>query len=301
MKEIERLGEGLEADLLRSFLAVAQNGSVTAAAQALGRTQSAISVQIKRLEALLAVRLFERQARGVRLTDAGQRLLPRARLLLEELHALRFSFSERLTGRLAIGIPDDYGPDVLPRILHRFCQANPGVELSITCGYSANFRAAVKTGALDLAVYAAAGEALSAAEECLTEVPIAWVARAGWMPPSEGEEIPLALFDRECWWRDLAIRSLSAQGKAFRVVLTSESVMGIKAAVSAGLAVGLLASDTLEPGMEVLTERQGFPALPASQMALIRAPRSDSPALERMVEAIRFGFGQGQASARTLA
>lgn len=292
MNEIERLGEGLETDLLRSFLAVAQYGSVTKAAAALGRTQSAISVQMKRLEALLAVPLLERQARGVRLTDAGQRLLPRARQLLEELYALRLSFSDRLTGRLAIGIPDDYGPSVLPQILHRFCQANPGVELDMRCGFSAGYPQAVEEGSLDLAVYSAAeGEVLRAGEP-LAEIATHWVARAGWTAPKAGEAVPLALFDRDCWWRDRAIQSLSAHGRAFRIVLTSESVLGVKAAVSAGLAVAMLARDTLEADMQILGEAEGFPPLPASYLTLIRNPQAASPALDRMIEAIRFGFAR---------
>ncbi len=292
MNEIERLGEGLETDLLRSFLAVAQHGSVTRAAVALGRTQSAISVQIKRLEALLSVALFDRQARGVRLTDAGQRLLPRARQLLEELYALRLSFSDRLTGHLAIGIPDDYGPSVLPQILHRFCQANPAVELSMRCGFSAGYPKAVAEGALDLAVYAAEeGEVLKSAEP-LAEIGTHWVARAGWTPLRRGEAVPLALFDRDCWWRDRAIQSLSTQGRPFKIVLTSESVLGVKAAVSAGLAVAMLARDTIEADMQILGAAEGFPPLPASYLTLIRNPQSSSPALERMVEAIRFGFAR---------
>ncbi|MEQ8654934.1 MAG: LysR substrate-binding domain-containing protein [Kiloniellales bacterium] len=292
MNEIERLGEGLETDLLRSFLAVAQQGSVTRAAAQLGRTQSAISVQIKRLESLLAIALFERQARGVRLTDAGQRLLPRARQLLEDLYALRLSFSDRLTGRLAIGIPDDYGPNVLPQILHRFCQANPGVELSMRCGFSAGFPKAVAEGELDLAVYAAEEGEILRAHEPLARIATHWVSRVGWKPAPEGEAVPLALFDRDCWWRERAIQSLSLKGRSFKIVLTSESVWGVKAAVSAGLAVAMLAHDTLEADMQILGEADGFPPLPASTLTLIRNPQSASPALDRMVEAIRFGFAR---------
>ncbi len=292
MNEIERLGEGLDVDLLRSFLAVAQQGSVTKAAGALGRTQSAISVQIKRLEQMLSVSLFDRQARGVRLTDAGQRLLPRARQLLEELYTLRASFSDRLTGRLAIGIPDDYGHSVLPFILQRFCQANPGVEISMRCGFSAGFPEAVAEGSLDLAVYSAEEGAALQGGESLTSISTHWVARSGWRPPPEGAPIPLALFDRACWWRDMAIRSLSAEGLPFKIVLTSESVLGVKAAVAAGLAVSMLAGDTLEPDMQLLAESDGFPALPASELTLIKNPNAASPALDRMIEAIRYGFAR---------
>ncbi len=292
MNETERLGEGLETDLLRSFLAVARYGSVTQAAATLGRTQSAVSVQIKRLESLLSVSLFERQARGVSLTDAGQRLLPRARQLLDELYALRRSFSDQVTGHLAIGIPDDYGPTRLPVILHRFCQANPGVELAMRCGYSAGFPEAVAEGKLDLAVYAAEEGTVSSDDECLAEIATHWVARSGWTPPRDGEPIPLALFDRDCWWRTRAIQSLAAEGLPFKVVVSSESVLGVKAAVSAGLAVAMLARDTLDPDMQVLTTKDGFPALPPSYLVLIRNREAQSTAMERMVEAIRFGFAQ---------
>ena len=290
MNEIERSGGELDLNLLRGFLAIAREGNVTKAAGGIGRTQSALSVQLKRLEALLGVSLFEREARGMRLTDAGLSLLPRAESLLREARALRDAFSGELSGQVTIAIPDDCGPSVLAGILQRFCAAYPEVEVFARCGFSAAFAEAVDAGTVDLAVYAAPGEL--AGGERLADVQIEWVARQDWSPPPPGEAILLALFDRECWWRDVAIRSLASAGILFRTLLSSESVLGLKAAVSAGLAVAPLARESLDPGMRILSQAEGFPRLPASCLTLLRRAGCESEAVARMAEAIRLGFRQ---------
>ena len=150
MNEIERLpvdGEGL-----RSFLAVAQAGNLTQAAADLGRTQSAVSVQIRKLEERLAVSLFARQARGMALTEAGERLLPAARRALAELGRIGALFSEPLSGRIRVGFPDDYGVPILERVLAAFAARHPAVEVSVHCGFSVGFPEAIRRKELDLAL-----------------------------------------------------------------------------------------------------------------------------------------------------
>ena len=148
------------------------------------------------------------------------------------------------------------------------------------------FPAALERGDLDLAVYTDA-EA-PAAPDLLLEDRTVWVASHR-LECDRSTPLPLALFDRACYWRDMAIDALVAAGQPYRVLFTSESVAGIKAAIASGLAVGVLAERTLDPGMQVLKEAQGFPALPTSQLRLLRGARS-SPAIEAMADSIEKGF-----------
>ena len=105
------------------------------------------------------------------------------------------------------------------------------------------------------------------------------------------ERVPLALFDRSCSWRDMAIEALEDAGQPYRIVFSSESVAGIRAAIATGLAVGVLARSTVESSMHVLDEQQGFPPVPDSVLRLLRG-RDDSPAISAMATAIENGFSR---------
>ena len=157
MHEIERYA--VAPDLLRAFVAVAQHRNLTRAAEGLGRTQSAVSVQLRRLEGRLGARLFRREARGMTLTADGLRLLPAAERVLRDLERIGAMFRTALAGPIRVGIPDDYGTAMLQRILRRFADRHPEVEVTVRCGFSPTFPRAVRDGELDLAVHACAPDA----------------------------------------------------------------------------------------------------------------------------------------------
>lgn len=283
MNENDDLASPLESDLLRSFVVVAAVGSVTRAAARLGRTQSAISVHIKRLERRLGARLFEREARGVRLTPAGERLLPNARRLLDDLQSLRGLFIEPVRGRVRVGMPDDYDQTVLQDILATFCLANPDVAVSVQSALSATFPQALRDGVLDLAVHT--DEHTGTAGLTLAGEALVWAAGKAWTAVP-GEPVPLALFARNCWWRERAISALNAAGLAHRPVFESESVRGVKAAIACGLAVGILSARTVDRQMRVLGSDDGFPALKPARVALLRNETASAPAVAAMADAI---------------
>ncbi len=288
MNEIERLP--LSSEWLRSFLAVAEAGNVTHAAERLGRTQSAISVQIRKLEEGVSARLFARQARGMVLTEEGQRLLPVAQRTLSELGRIAELFSHPLSGRIRVGIPDDYSIAVLERVLAAFAVRHPGVEVSVRSGFSIGFPDAVKRGELDLAVYTAApGERLG--KPLLREQTV-WAAEAT-LSIAEDEPVPLALFDRACWWRDAAIEAMERAGRPYRVAYSSESVAGVKAAIGAGLAVGVLSASAVDGAMRVLGEGDGFPALPRSSLVLLIGDTAAQSVAQEMERAIRAALLSG--------
>ena len=278
----------LDSDLLRTFLAVARHGNVTRAADGLHRTQSAISVQIGRLEQRLDTKLFHRQARGVSLTESGESLRVAAERIVGELDRTAAAFcASPIGGQVRIGIPDEYGSAVLPDILAAFAARHPAVEVSVQCGFSTAFPRAIARGDLDLAVFA--GDCGSEDGPVLFEEETLWVSAKGFHAASD-TVLPLALFDRACWWRDAALEALDRAGFRHRLAYSSESVAGVKAAIAAGLAVGVLARSTVEPSMRVLGAADGLPALPRSSLTLLEGGRADRPAHAAMAEAIRQGF-----------
>lgn len=279
----------LDTDLLRTFMAVAKNRNVTRAAHAMHRTQSAISIQIKKLEDRLGASVFLRESRGVRLTELGERLFEIAGRVIGDLDQSLLSLElGEIDGPVRIGIPDEYGLSVLPRVLADFATRNPAVEVSVQCGFSVEFPKMVEQGVLDLAVFADARNETDSEE--LAVEPTAWVASRAYQDRRD-EPVPLALFDRACYWRDMAIEALEKSRRPHRIVVTSESVAGIKAAIVSGLAIGVLARSTIDDSMQILGKKDGFPALPKSNLRLLRG-KHDSPAIHAMGAAIETGFSR---------
>lgn len=283
--------ENLDSDLLRTFVAVAQSGSVTDGAARIHRSQSATSLQIKRLESILGQSVFERHGRGVVVTEIGRRLLPVAEEVTSRLDtALRDISQNAVTGKLSFGIPDDHGRTRLAEIIAAFTQTHPQVELGVTCSLSTEFPGALEKGLLDLAVYEV--EKPAPGEELLYEDPTCWVSSSH-RSFSGAEVLPVALFDHACWWRDAAIRSLEARGRPYRVIYSSQSVSGVIAAVEAGIAVGLLGRSSLRSGLSVAGAEFGFGPTPTSKLVLAGNAALDSGPLAALKSAIRSAFLSG--------
>ncbi len=280
--------ENLDSDLLRTFVAVAEAGSVTDGAARIHRSQSATSLQIKRLESILGRPVFDRHGRGVVLSDAGQTLLFVAKDVTARLDAVQREISHNsVSGKLRLGIPDDHGRAKLATIIAAFTSHHPKVELEVTCALSAHFPDALDKELLDLAVYEV--ETPSGFEELLYEDPTCWVSSAH-RDFSADEVLPVALFDEACWWRDAAISSLQARRKPYRIVYSSQSVSGVIAAVEAGIAVGLLGRSSLHIGLSVVNETLGFGSTPASKLVMTSGrPKGHGPQ-DAMKAAIRTAF-----------
>lgn len=278
----------LDSELLRTFLAVAGTGSVTEGAGLIGRSQSATSLQIKRLEEVLGKEVFDRTGRGVTLTEAGQRLLPVAQEVTGRLDvALREITSDGLRGKLRLAIPDDHGRAKLAGILGAFAQSHPQVELEVTCSLSTEFPGMLGKGLLDLAVYEV--ETPEPGEEVIYEDPTCWVSSGYQDLPAE-DPVPVALFDRACWWRDAAISALEARRRPYRIVFSSQSVAGVTAAVEAGIAIGLLGRSSIGPHLKMLGDGHGFPEMPVSRLVIGTARGADEALAATMKAAIRSAF-----------
>ena len=283
----------LDSHLLRTFLAVAESGSVTAGAERIGRSQSAVSIQLAQLEGILGAPVFDRHGRGVSLNDAGMDLLRTARNVIATLdRTLNESRGTAISGKLRIGIPDEHGRDRIAGIVAAFAQENPQVELFVHCGLSAGFSAALANGELDLAVHEV--ETLGPDMTHLREEPIRWVGSrtAG---VHELDPLPVALFDRACWWRDVSLAALQRSGRPYRIAFASESMTGVAAAVDAGIAVGTLGQSIVQGDFAARTmfveAALDLPAMPPSQLVLERRQGAEPVLCDAMTAVIRRAFG----------
>ncbi len=281
MNKNERLP--IDSDLLQTFVRIAECGNMTVAASRLGRTQSAISVQLRKLESGLGIPLFIRTPKGMTLTPAGEALLSRAKPILAEIREAANLFLQPLTGSLRVGLPDDFDEDVLELILMEFARSHPEVQVLAKLGCTSGYATAVRTGELDVAVCSGlddvGGEALGTLE-------IVWAAREGKSWP-KNEPVPLAILDRQCYWRDLPVKVLDAAGRQHRVAFQSSSFASLQAALRAGFAVGLLPKSCVGDGLKELTEVDGFPDLPVPRRSILLSGHAPKQLTEAMVESIR--------------
>ena len=277
-----------DSDLMRSFLAVADTGSVTAAADRLGRTQSAVSLQIKRLEENLGQPLFNRLARGVALTPRGAQLLPYARRVVSLLDEAAIALREKpLTGPVRVGIPDEYSGTVLPRALAAFDERHEGVQVTVRCDHSEGQMRALEADELDLAViydwsYVQDGELL-----CID--PTVWVTSVAHTQHLR-RPVPVGLYFRSDWCRDFAEASLNQQGIGWRPAWLCDLAAGFRVAVSNGVAIAPLSRSTIPAGCRELTAADGFPIVDSARVVLRRNPRGTSPAIEGMAAMLREAF-----------
>jgi DNA-binding transcriptional LysR family regulator len=278
----------LDSELLRTLAAIADSGSFTRAATVVGRTQSAVSMQVKRLEEAAGGALFTRQARGVVLTPAGERLLTTARRVLRLLDEAAAALTpDALAGAVQVGIPEEYGSSVLPTALARFAERHAGVEVTVTCASSLELERALARGALDLAVLVVDSGAVVRGEVLLRD-PTVWVTSDRHVV-HEQDPLPVAMFEPGCWWRDHALQALDDRGRRYRVAYTSASVAGLRAAVVAGLAVSVLGQSMMPPLARRLGAADGFADLPGSSVVL-RRRRGAAASAAGMAAAIAEAF-----------
>lgn len=228
----------LDSDLLRSFLAVAKAGSVSGGAARLLRTQSAVSLQVQKLEEIVAQQLFDRHGRGVSLTARGEQLLPIARQVVETLDQAVIAMRGPDTrGEIRLGMPEEYSDTLLPSILSGFSQEQPGARILVRCGASVEFPAALAASDLDIALHT---PETVAADDIIVHREAAIWAGSAFHEIEHRRPLPVALFDRACWWRERCLDLLQKAEMEYEIVCTSESVAGVRAAISAGIAVGVL-------------------------------------------------------------
>src|SRR5512139_137556 len=274
----------LDIDQLRTFIAITETGSFTKAAEVVNKTQSAVSMQMKRLEERLERPIFSRDGRASKLTEDGQRLLDYARRIVKLNVETLAAFSDaELSGRVRLGVPDDYADRYLPEIMARFSRGYPAVELSVICEPSADLLERIDANEIDLAIVTNCES--KRASETFRRERLLWVASNRHSTHLE-ERIPLALGRPSCTWRRIAIERLEAIDRPFRVLYSSSNAGAVAAAVLAGLAVSVLPESGLRPGMRVLSASDGFPDLTTCRIGLVRNAHESSALADALAEHI---------------
>lgn len=280
---------GLDTDLLRSFVLIAEGRSFTHAAAVVGRTQSAVSMQMRRLEELLGKPLFRKAGRRTELTEHGQFLLGRARGVVGMTDEIVAAFrAPRLTGTVRIGAPDDYATRYLPDIMARFAATHPDVEVLVVCEPSENLTEQLEAGELDLSLVSIGCAPPRA--EVVWQGPLLWVGSREHPDVHRRDPLPLALGHGVCNWRRSAERALDDAGRRYRVAYLSNSQAGQHAAVLAGLAITVNTPCTLPPGLRVLGQAEGLPPLPGFAIALAVSPLARQPLADTLASHIAASF-----------
>src|SRR5262245_3095949 len=258
----------LDLDQLQTFVAIADTGSFTRAAEEVHRTQSAVSMQMRRLEERIGKALFEKEGRSNKLSEEGERLLSYARRLIHLNRETLAAFDDRrLEGTIRIGTPDDYADRFLPEIMARFARSNPRVELTVICEPTPGLVEHIKRGNLDLAIVT--HSSAHGQSEVVRREPLLWVSSAN-HATHEQETLPMAFGRPTCIWRRAACDLLDRMNRDYRILFSSFSATVITAAVLSGLAISVLPECALRPGMRVLGDADGFGVLPDCRIGIMR-------------------------------
>jgi DNA-binding transcriptional LysR family regulator len=288
ISEIDQLAgyPSIDTDVLRTFVAIADQGGFTRAAEHVNRTQSAVSMQMKRLEEdVLQRKLFERDGRQVRLTPEGQVLLGYARRILK-LHSEVFNTlrEPHMVGLVRIGTPDDYVMRFLPGILKRFSKAYPLIQIEMHCEAST-----VLMQRRDLALTVISREPGNEMGELLRTERMVWVA-APCFCIDEHDALPLAVPGVDHFCTQWPLAALDAIGRDYRLAYHSSNVAAIQAVVSSGLAVMVSMESLVTEDLRILGSEEGFPPLPSMNLRLLRNPAMASPITECLADYILEGF-----------
>ena len=275
----------LDLDLLRSFVTIAEMKSFTRAGGRLGRSQSAISLQIRRLEDRLGRQVLSRDPRHVVLTPDGEAFLPQARRMLRLNDEIIAGLSGGdVEGEVRLGAPEDFATVHLPAILGDFARANPKATLAVTCDLTLNLLEQLRAGALDLALVKREPMGPDLGVRVWRE-PLVWVA-ADESLAETADPLPLIAAPSPCVYRKRAISALEGAGRRWRCAYTSPSLAGQQAALRAGLGLTVLPRDMAPPDLVRLGPANGLPPLADTEIALMRAPSAVPPAAQRLADFI---------------
>ena len=278
----------LDITTLRSFVAVADSGGVTRAAGFLHLTQSAVSMQLKRLEELLGLDLFDRSGRSIALTASGEQLLVYARRMV----ALNDEVMTRLTdqayeGEITLGVPHDIVYPAIPRVLKQFHAAFPRVKVQLDSSYTRRLKAEFAKGACDIILTTETGMDPGGEELCVK--PLMWIGAPG---GSAWRQRPLKMaFGRQCTFRPRVVERLDAAGIPWDVVVETESDRTIEATVSADLAVHAMIEGTEPPHLDKIDHGGALPELPVQRINLYGATGAANEIQEALVGFLRHAFG----------
>ena len=280
----------LDNDVLRTFVAIAETGNFSTAAEVVLRTPSAVSMQIKKLEEQLKTTLFLRDARSVSLTQNGEILLSYARrmLALSNEAVSRFMMPD-LSGVVRLGAPDDIAERLLPRILKSFADQFPSIMVDVTVDMSGALRKRVEEQRLDLALFNCTPRSFTGVGEVLHTERLVWTgAKCG--NAHLRDPLPISVWEEGCCWRQEAITQLEKQKRPYRIAYASAHTMAQRAAVLSDLAIAPFPRSYLSDDMVVLGPQEGLPELFTFDVRLVTRSQLAVPA-QAVAESIRVFYG----------
>ncbi len=279
----------LDLELLRALAAIVAHDGFAAAAVHLGKTQSAVTQQMQRLEEQIGHPLFEKHGRNKRLTDHGQRLLVYARHLLAiNDEALRSLQQGQLEGVLRIGAPHDVADTMLPLLLTEIARNSPLLQLDIHIGRSPFLMKSIRSGELDMIISNRSDPQLEGV--VLRTSPSVWLCGAGYLH-DPAKPVPLIMADGPSIFRCIGHEALDAAGIAWTPRYTSSSLIGIKAALRAGLGVTARGVEQLDAGLRVLGPGDGMPRLPDLVYYLYVRSHVVNPVTRQVFETLKKHLG----------
>jgi DNA-binding transcriptional LysR family regulator len=276
----------IDPPLLVTLVAIADTGSFASAAARVARTESAVSMQMKRLEEIVGhPPLFRREGRRMRMTRRGEALLGYARRILAlDAEARAMLATTALCGPIRLGSPEDYVGSLLPRALDQFARSHPTVQVDVICEPSGTLLRLIAEGQVDLAVVTHDTKFES---QLLRHEPVVWVTSSR-HAVHLANPVPLALFQQGCLGRKLVLDACAGANRPYRVAYSSPSLAGLLAVVKEGLAVAAIARCSAPEELRVLDAGDGFPALPSIPIALLRSDEMlAEPSVSALAETIR--------------
>jgi DNA-binding transcriptional LysR family regulator len=283
------MARNLDLTALRSFVTVAETGGVTKAAQQLHLTQSAVSMQLKRLEESLAQPLLDRSGRGVTLTNQGEQLLSYGRrmLVLNDEVMARMT-GDAFEGEVRFGVPADIVYPNIPKILQRFDRAYPRVRVNLFSSYTRKLKAMIETGDLDLI--------LTTEDECGPQGEAISMQRLVWVGTPGGTAFrtrPLRLaFERNCLFRPWVQRALDERGIAWEMAVDTNATRTVEASVSADLAIHAMLECAISPYLEPISHGGALPDLPSTRINMYRALSAKGALVDALEEMVRDSYGR---------
>lgn len=278
-----------EPELLKAFVAVAECGGFSRAAERMNSTQSTVSHQIKRLESQAGLTFIHRTTRAISLTEDGEIFMNYAQKFLRLADdAKQHLGSPKLKGKVSFGASDDFATYCLPEILGRFKRIHPGVTLNVEIGISRNLVERLEAGHFDLVLGKRAVG--SDAGQLVFRERMKWVASPDF-ELDEDHPLPLALFPKPCIYRATALDTLDQAGRSWDIVYTCPSLAGVRAAAVSGFAVTALAADFISPELRALPMSTGLPEMPEVEFALYRGKGAETPAAKAFGDLILSSVG----------
>jgi hypothetical protein len=293
------VAHALDPELLRAFLLIAEGASFTQAAERTGRTQSAVSMQIKRLEEVLGHPVLTRGKGGaVDLTAHGRYLVSRAREILALNDEVIATFrAPSISGTVRLGTPDDYALSHIPGVLRRFAETHPAVQVDVLCSSSGDLVERLQAGELDLTLVSEGNEPRNWPFVPLWRGPLTWITSTRYAPHRQSP-LPLALPNESGGWRASAEDALHRAGIRYRIAYLSGTQVGTHAPVVAGLAVTVSARTVLPEGARAMRPEEGLPPLPEYAILLLKGRNPAQPVTDALAAHIEERFRLDFADAR---